>query len=47
MEKRLEAVLGEELIPYNEVQFSESKISAKTNAAHGTSVGVMIESKGE
>lgn len=47
MEKRLEAVLGDELIPYNEVQFDKSKISAKTNAANGTILGVMIESKGE
>ena len=47
MNKRLEAVLGKDLIPYSEVEFDENKISAKTNAKNGIVLGVMIESKGE
>ncbi len=47
MEKRLEEALGDDLIPYDQVEFSKTKISAKTNASNGTVLGVMIESKGE
>ena len=47
MDQRLEEVLGDDLIPFDEVQFSANKISAKANTANGTILGVMIESKGE
>ena len=36
MEKRLEEALGDDLIPYEQVEFAKNKISAKTKASKGT-----------
>ncbi len=44
---RLEEALSSRLIPHDEVEFKENKISVKSESANGTVLGIMIESRGE